>query len=141
MSAPVNPAVPPVGANASPARAWVVFTAVLTLAVFFQAVTAGRILTGDEWARDVHSAAAGLLFVVALGGGLVALVRLRDRANGRRFAWMLLALGVGLFVQHGLGSAAADGEDTLWLHVPLGVALLGFFVLVNGYARRVGVPE
>ena len=67
---PVPPVAPPVGR--APARAWMVFTAVLTWAVFLQAVTAGRILTGDEWARDAHRIAAGLLFVVAVVGGLVA---------------------------------------------------------------------
>jgi hypothetical protein len=77
-----------------------VFTTVLTWAVFLQAVTAGRILTGDEWARDVHRIAAGLLFIGAVVGG-------------RRFGLVLVVVGVGLFVQHGLGTAAADGEDTL----------------------------
>jgi hypothetical protein len=44
--------------------------------------------------------AAGLLFIVAVVGG-------------RRFGLLLVVMGVGLFVQHGLGTAAADGEDTL----------------------------
>jgi hypothetical protein len=120
------------------ARAWSVFTAVLTWAVFLQAVTAGRILSGDEWALDVHLAAAGLLVLVSLGGGLVALARLRHRAGGRRFAVALIAMSVGLLVQHGLGSAAADGEDTMWIHLPLGVALVGLMVKVGMLARRVG---
>jgi hypothetical protein len=116
------------------------FTTVLTLVVFLQAVTAGRILTGDDWARDVHRIVAGLLFLAAVGGGVVALVRLRDRARGRRFGLLLVAIGVGLFVQHGLGTAAADGQDTLLIHVPLGVALLGLLAQASHLARRVGGP-
>ncbi len=137
-AAPVPPVAPPAGR--APARTWVVFTTVLTWAVFLQAVTAGRILTGDEWARDVHRIAAGLLLIVAVVGGLVALVRLRDRAGGRRFGLLLVVMGVGLIVQHGLGTAAADGEDTLWIHVPLGVALLGLMMRVDALARRLGGP-
>jgi hypothetical protein len=135
---PLPPVAPP--ASRATARTWMVFTTVLTWAVFLQAVTAGRILTGDEWARDAHRLVAGLLFIAAVVGGLVALVRLRDRAGGRRFAVLLVAMGVGLFVQHGLGSAAADGEDTLWIHVPLGVALVGLMMRVEMLARRLGGP-
>ncbi len=119
---PVPPVAPPAGR--SPARTWMVFTTGLTWAVFLQAVTAGRILTGDEWARDVHRIAAGLLLIVAVVGGLVALARLRDHAGGRRFGLLLVVMGVGLLVQHRLGTAAADGQDTLWIHVPLGVVVL-----------------
>lgn len=116
------------------------FTTVLMWAVFLQAVTAGRIFSGDEWARDVHRARRGGLFVVAIGGGIVALIRLRGRTGGRRFGLMLVAIGIGLLVQHGLGSAAADGEDTLWIHVPLGVALLGILAHTSQLAHRVGGP-
>jgi hypothetical protein len=140
MSTTAEPAVPAEPVDRSPARAWAMFTTVLTWAVFLQAVTAGRILTGDEWARDVHRTAAGLLFLVAVGGGVVALVRLRDRARGRQFGLVLVAIGVGLFAEHGLGTAAADGEDTLWIHVPLGVALVGLLAQATHVARRVGGP-
>jgi hypothetical protein len=134
-AAPV-PVAPPAGR--APARTWMVFTTVLTWAVLLQAVTAGRILAGDDWAHDVHRIAAGLLFIAALAGGLVALVRLRDRAGGRRLGWLLVVMGVGLAVQHRLGTTAADGEDTLWIHVPLGVALLGLMVRIDVRARRLG---
>jgi hypothetical protein len=127
-------------AGRAPARAWIVFSTVLMWAVFLQAVTAGRIFSGDEWARDLHRTAAGLLLLVAVGGGIVALVRLRGRTGGRRFGLMLVAIGVCLFVQHGLGTAAADGEDTLWIHVPLGVALVGLLAHTSQLARRVGGP-
>jgi hypothetical protein len=139
MSTAAEPAVP-VAPVAGRARAWSAFTTVLTWAVFLQAVTAGRILTGDDWARDVHRTAAGLLFIAAVVGGLVALVRLRDRAGGRRFGLMLVAMGVALFVQHGLGTSAADGEDTLWIHIPLGVALVALMMRLGLFARRLGGP-
>lgn len=137
MSTIAEPAVP---ADRAPARTWAMFTTVLTWAVFLQAVTAGRVLTGDDWARDVHRTTAGVLFLVAVGGGVVALVRLRDRARGRQFGLVLLAIGVGLFAEHGLGTAAADGEDTLWIHVPLGVALVALLAQATNLARRVGGP-
>lgn len=140
MSAAVEPTVPAAPVDRSPARAWAMFTTVLMWAVVLQAVSAGRILTGDDWARDVHSTGANALFAAAVGGGAVALVRLRDRAGGRRLGLMLVAVGVGLFVQHGLGTAAADGEDTLWIHVPLGAALVGLLAHVSHVARRVGGP-
>lgn len=130
----------PATAAGAPVRAWRTFTAVLTWAVLLQAVTAGRILTGDDWARDAHAAGAGFLFLAAVVGGVLALVRLRDRADGRRFGLLLIGIGVGLFVQHGLGTAAANGEDTLWLHIPLGVALMATMVRLDVVARRLGRP-
>ena len=119
------------------ARGWIVFTSILTSAVFLQAITAGRILSGDEWARNAHRAVAGLVVAAAAVGGAVALVRLRDRAGGRRFGLMLMALAVGLLVQYALGTAAADGDDTLWIHVPLGVALVTLMMRLGVFARRI----
>jgi hypothetical protein len=117
-------------------RGWVWFTTVATLAIFFQSVTAGRILSGDDWARTTHRATAGLLSLVVLAAGLVALVVVRERTGGRRMAVVLVALAVCLFVEQGLGAAAADGEDTLWLHIPFGVAIFAFAIQVNVLARR-----
>lgn len=117
-------------------RGWVGFTTVAVWAIFLQSVTAGRIFSGDDWARTAHRTTAGLLFLVILAAGLAALAVLRERTGGRRFAVVLVALAVCLFVQHGLGTAAADGEDTLWLHVPFGVAIIGFAAQANMLARR-----
>jgi hypothetical protein len=140
MSTTAGSNAPAASARRTTARAWAGFVTVLTWAVFLQAVTAGRIFAGDDWARDAHRTVAGLLVLVAVGGGAVALVRLRGRAGGRRFGLALVAIGVGLMVQHNLGTAAAEGEDTLWLHVPLGVALVGLLARVGHVARSIGEP-
>ena len=118
-------------------RGWIVFTRFMTAAVFVQAITAGRILSGDSWARDAHRSVAGLLVLAAVAGGLIAFVRLRERNGGRRFGLALVAVGVGLFAQYALGMAAADGEDTLWLHIPIGVALLGFTMRLDSLVHRI----
>ena len=123
-----------------PVRGWTLFTTILTLTVFLQAITAGRLLDGDDWARDAHRATAGLLILAAIVGGVLALTRLRDRAGGKRFGLMLVAFGVGLVVQYALGSAAAEGNDTLWIHLPLGVALVGFTMQLNRLAHTIGQP-
>jgi peptidoglycan/LPS O-acetylase OafA/YrhL len=68
--------------------------------------------------------------------GLVALAVLRERSGGRRLGVVLVALAACLFVQHRLGAAAADGEDTLWLHIPFGVAIIAFAAQANMLARR-----
>jgi heme A synthase len=117
-------------------RGWVGLTTVAMWAIFLQSVTAGRIFSGDDWARTAHRTTAGLLFLVVLAAGLAALAVLRERSGGRRLAVVLVALAVCLFVQHGLGTAAADGEDTLWLHVPFGVAIVAFAAQANMLARR-----
>ena len=117
-------------------RGWVAFTTVAMWVIFLQSVTAGRILSGDDWARTAHRTTAGLLILGTLGAGLAALAVLRGRTGGRRFAVVLVALAVCLFIQHGLGTAAADGEDTLWLHVPFGVAIVAFAAQANILARR-----
>jgi hypothetical protein len=47
-------------------RGWVGFTTVALWAIFLQSVTAGRIFSGDEWARTTHRTAAGLMFLVVV---------------------------------------------------------------------------
>ena len=121
-------------------RAWVVFTTVAAGAIFLQSVTAGRIVAGDDWARTAHRASGALSFLVILAAGLVALTVLRRRDGGRRLGGVLIGLAVSLFVQQRLGTAAADGEDTLWLHIPFGVAIIGFATYANVLARRLASP-
>lgn len=117
-------------------RGWAAFTTVALWGIFLQSVTAGRLLSGDDWARDAHRSTAWLLFLAVLGAGLAALAVLRDRTGGRRLGAVLVALAACLFVQRGLGDAAAKGEDTLWLHIPFGVAIILFAARANVLARR-----
>jgi cytochrome b561 len=131
----VNPTTE-MSTDGSIGRGWVGFTTVAMWAIFLQSVTAGRIISGDDWARTAHHTAAWLLFLVILAAGLAAVAVLRERTGGRRMAVVLVALAVCLFVQTRLGAAATDGEDTLWLHVPFGVAIFAFAAQANMLARR-----
>jgi hypothetical protein len=106
-------------------KVWQVVTTVLTLGIFSQAITAGLLLRGDGWAQTFHRSAAGVLVVGTFLAGIVALATLRDEARGRRMGIMLVVLAVGLVVQYALGTAAVDGKDVLWIHIPLGVGLIG----------------
>jgi hypothetical protein len=51
---------------------------------------------------------------------------------------MLAALSLLLFVQMVVGRRSAEGANLLWLHVPLGVALVGMMVQPAIAARRLG---
>jgi hypothetical protein len=117
-------------------RGWVWFTTVALWAIFLQSVTAGRILSGDDWARTAHRATGHLSSLIILAAGLAALALLRQRNGGRRFAVVLVALAVCLLVEAQLGTAAADGEDTLWLHIPFGVAIVAFAARASMLARQ-----
>ena len=114
------------------------FTTVLTWAVFLQAVTAGRILTGDEmgatstapppaccssWRWGAASSPSSACVTVPVAGSS---------------AWCSSPSASACSCQPRLGTAAADGEDTLWIHVPLGVALVGLLAHATHVARRVG---
>lgn len=138
MSADPTTALDLPASRLSPAarRGWSAATALLMWGVFLQSVTAGRILRGDDWAGSTHRSAAGLLFVATVVAAIVALATLRQHPLGRRMATILCGLAVALIVQHRLGAMAADGEDVLWLHVPVGVALVGFALQPNVLARR-----
>ena len=129
-------AVPAASTGPSSLRVWAVFTRVLTLGVFVQAFSAGSLLDGHSWARDVHRGVGVALVVAALAGGLVALIVLRDAPGGRRFGTYLVVAGVALLAQYALGRAAADGHETLWLHVPIGVALVGVTMRLNVLTRE-----
>jgi heme A synthase len=106
-------------------KAWQAVTTVLMLAIFSQAITAGLLLRGDGWAQTFHRTAAGVLVAATFVAGVVALATLRDERRGRRMGILLVVLAIGLVVQYALGAAAVDGKDVLWIHVPLGVGLIG----------------
>ena len=59
--------------------------------------------------------------------------------SGRQLAAVLLLVAACLVVVCGLGVGAAEGEDTVWLHIPLGVALVALAAQAHRLARR--LPE
>lgn len=105
---------------------WTVITTFLALAVFAEACFAGAMLSGFDWARTAHRANAAVLLGSSIVAGLAAVITLRRVPQGRRFALSLLSLAVALFVQAGVGSLSAKGANLLWVHVPLGAALVSF---------------
>lgn len=117
---------------------WSVFTMLLLALVFTETIFAGALLSGLAWARAAHAATALLLFVSATGGGLGALVALRGVPQGARLGFTLVFLGLLLVLQAFVGKAIAQGANLLWLHVPLGVALVGLTAQAAAAARRLG---
>lgn len=117
---------------------WIVVTMLLAAAIFIQAVFAGAMLSGIDWARAAHSANAIVLIASTVAAGLIAAVSLRRVPQGLNLALTLLALAVVVFVQTGIGKAAAGGANLMWAHVPLGVALLGFAGRAVAIARNLG---
>ena len=119
-------------------RWWGAATGLLLAAVFLEAVLAGAILSGAGWARASHGLTAGAVIVSATAAGLVGLVTLRRIPHGLRLAWTLLALATLGVLQAALGALSAKGANLLWVHVPLGVALVGLAAQAAAGARRLG---
>jgi hypothetical protein len=105
---------------------WIAITAFLALAVFAEACFAGAMLSGIAWAHAAHKANAAVLMASSLAASLAAVVMLWRVPQGRRLALSLLSLAVLLFVQAGIGTLSAKGANLLWVHVPLGAALVSF---------------
>lgn len=117
---------------------WTAITVALAAAVFTEAIFAGAILSGVGWARMAHSANALLLIVSAFAASLVALVTLRRVAHGLKLGLTLSMLGSAILLQAVVGKSAAGGANLLWVHVPLGVALVGFAMHAVARARKLG---
>jgi hypothetical protein len=125
---------PPLVANLR--RRWVVITSLLVLALFFEAVFAGAMLSGVSWARTAHAVTAVVAIAASGAAGLVAILTLRRNPHGSRLAFTLLLLAATAIFQAAVGAASAKGANLLWVHVPLGVALVGFAALAAAGARR-----
>jgi hypothetical protein len=119
-------------------RWWGVTAIALVAAVFIEAVFAGAMLSGAGWARPAHAATALLLVVSSAVAGLIGLFTLRRVPHGLRFSLTLMSLAIVLFVQMALGRLSAHGAGLLWLHVPVGVALVGLAMQAAATARRLG---
>lgn len=126
------------GPGARLRRWWSLIAGLIVAAIFLQAVFAGAMLSGFAWARQAHRITAGAVILVAAGAALAALLALRRVPHGRRLGLMLLILALTLFAQSALGALSAKGANLIWLHVPLGVALVGMAAQILGAARRLG---
>jgi hypothetical protein len=124
------------GANLRPW--WSIVTVGLAFAIFAQAVFAGAMLSGFDWARAAHAANALIVVGVTFAAGLAAIVTLRRTRNGLKLGLLLLGLAAAVFVQFALGRLAAKGANLMWVHVPLGVVLVGFAGQAIAVARRLG---
>lgn len=118
--------------------AWAALARLLMIAVFAQSIFAGVFLSGEGWGRTAHRLTAYGLVATALITGIVAVAALMRTEGGRRFAFGLVAFGLGLVVQMVLGMLSADGERLLWLHIPFGGALVGAAAGLEGAARALG---
>jgi len=117
-------------------QAWIVFTTLLAVAVFAEACFAGAMLSGFDWAHAAHKANAAVLMVSGIVASLAAIIMLRRVPQGRSLASSLSALAVLLIIQAGLGTLSAKGANLLWLHVPLGAALVAFAMQAALRAHR-----
>lgn len=128
-----------VGERARALRQWWSGVALLfAFGIFAQAVFAGLMLSGDAWARAAHMANAGALTGGAFIAGLAAIVTLRRVPRGLRTALTFAGLGVALALQTAVGKMSVAGGNLMWVHVPLGVALVGLAAHALGHARRLG---
>lgn len=118
--------------------AWTAVARLLMIAAFAQSIFAGVFLSGEGWGRTAHRLTAYGLVATALIAGIVAVAVLARMEGGPRFAFGLVAFGLGLVVQMVLGLLSADGERLLWLHIPLGVALIGAAAGLEGAVRTLG---
>ena len=128
----------PAGSGERLRRSWVAATALLTISICAQPVLAGLLLSGAAWAREAHRATAAALIVLAVAAALAGLIALRRTAEGRRLILALLWLSAGVVFQAAAGALSAKGLNLLWLHLPLGVALVGQSLHATALARRLG---
>ena len=129
----------PIASRAPGARQWwSVVTTLLVIAIFAQAVFAGAMLSGFDWAAKAHAANGLFTVAAAFAASLVSLVTLRRIQNGLKLGLLLLALAAVLFVQFALGRMAAKGANLMWLHIPLGVALVALAGQGVARARKLG---
>ncbi|HEY1447153.1 MAG TPA: hypothetical protein VGF33_01320 [Caulobacteraceae bacterium] len=123
----------------SPLRQWWIgVTALLVVAIFIQAVFAGAMLSGAGWASHAHSLNAIILIAATIAAGLVSVVTLRRIPHGPKLGLSLLMLAGLVFLQTAVGKLSAHGANLMWIHVPLGVALVGLATQALASARRLG---
>ncbi len=120
------------------AHRWRVITIALVAGFFLEAVFAGAMLSGAGWTHRAHALTAALLIAGAATAGLVSVISLRRLPHGTRLGLTLLSLAALAVLQAVLGALSAKGANLTWLHVPLGVALVGLAGQAVAGARKVG---
>src|SRR5260221_8552897 len=93
---------------------WSVVTILLVTAGFGEAVFAGAMLSGADWARTAHRVTAAILIASTLTAGLVSVVTLRRIPHGLKLCLTLLALAALLLIQAAAGALSAKGGNLLW---------------------------
>ena len=81
---------------------------------------------------------AALLIAGAAAAGLVSAIALRRLPHRTRLGLTLLSLAALAVLQAALGALSAKGANLTWLHVPLGVALVGLAGQAVASARKLG---
>ena len=101
-----------------------------TVIVLVQAVLAGMFISGEEIdALDVHELVGNLLFLV-VAAQLVLAFLVRDWSRFGLWIWVFVLL-VLVSVQTGLGYLGRDDTLPVAIHVPLGVFIFGFAMLIS----------
>ncbi|MBI3678684.1 MAG: hypothetical protein HY243_18895 [Proteobacteria bacterium] len=122
-------------------RWWTIVSVLLVVAIFAQAVFAGLMLSGVDWARSAHSLNAALLIAFTFTAGLVCVITLRRIQQGWKLGLTLLSLAVVVLLQTAVGKMSANGANLMWVHVPLGVALVGFAAQAVAHARKLSARK
>jgi hypothetical protein len=101
-----------------------------TLIVLIQAILAGMFISGEDVdAVNVHEIVGNALFMVVLAQLLLGfLVREWSRFGLWLFVLLLLML---VIAQTGLGYLGRDNTLPVAIHVPLGVFMFGFSLLIS----------
>jgi hypothetical protein len=123
-------------------RVWSAITGIIVVGVFMQSVFAGLLLSGEGWGRTAHSITAVLLIAGTLLASVVAAITVRRVSKtGGKLALLLFGLTVVLVIQTIVGQLSAEGRNLLWLHVPLGVALVVLTMQPARVARQLREPD
>jgi len=117
---------------------WSGITTLLAIIIFMEAVFAGAMLSGIDWARGAHSVNALIVTAVTMGAGFGGVLTLRNTRHGLRLGLSLLSLAALMLLQIAIGVLQSRGTNLLWLHIPLGVAVVSFAVHAVTVARRLG---
>ena len=102
----------------------------VTLLVLVQAALAGMFISGEELdALDVHEMVGNLLLMVVVAQLILGFL-VRDWSRFGLWIWVLLLL-VLVITQTGLGYLGRDETLGTVVHVPLGVFIFGFAMLIS----------